>query len=398
MVEASKLKPEVIAQTYDFLHSRPFIEGTGRVSQGQGGRAAGGAEGARRPAGLDRGGTVRASGRGAAERLSAGERRVAMGRSVRAGCAAGIAAGAGRRSRRAAAAQAAETVKMGNIGSANANLWPTHDRRQEGLLCRRGPRRRHRSRAIERGAGAAARGGLARSQHVERHGRHHPRHRQGRAAGADPVRGAVAAVRAGRQARDQGHRRVSRARPSRSAARRTSPASSWSACCNRMGVNPGDYDLVFAGATQARAAALLGGAVDATIVVPPFNFQAEAAGFNRLGLTIDYAADLPFSGTVANRNWASTRRDVLEKLLERAAEEHRLVLRRAEQGGGGRDPGRGESSIKPERHREILRLLPQRPLLRRHRHAVEAQAAARCSRSCTIWAISPTPRTWIVSC
>ncbi len=33
MVEASKLKPDVITQTYDFLHSRPFIEGTGRVSK-----------------------------------------------------------------------------------------------------------------------------------------------------------------------------------------------------------------------------------------------------------------------------------------------------------------------------------------------------------------------------
>ena len=33
MAEASKLKPDVIAQTYDFLHSRPFIEGTGRVSR-----------------------------------------------------------------------------------------------------------------------------------------------------------------------------------------------------------------------------------------------------------------------------------------------------------------------------------------------------------------------------
>lgn len=81
------------------------------------------------------------------------------------------------------------------------------------------------------------------------------------------------------------------------------------------GLNPGDYDLVFAGATQARAAALLGGAVDAAIVVPPFNFQAEAAGFTRLGLTIDTSADLPFSGTVANRAWASSRRDVLQKLL-----------------------------------------------------------------------------------
>jgi NitT/TauT family transport system substrate-binding protein len=82
------------------------------------------------------------------------------------------------------------------------------------------------------------------------------------------------------------------------------------------GVNRGEYDLVFAGATQARAAALLGGAVDAAIVVPPFNFQAEALGFTRLGLTIDYASDLPFSGTVANRAWASSRRDVLQKLLD----------------------------------------------------------------------------------
>jgi len=81
------------------------------------------------------------------------------------------------------------------------------------------------------------------------------------------------------------------------------------------GVKPDEYDLVFAGATQARAAALLGGAVDATIIVPPFNFQAEAAGFNRLGLTVDYAADLPFGATVANRKWATDNGNVLAKLL-----------------------------------------------------------------------------------
>jgi ABC-type nitrate/sulfonate/bicarbonate transport system substrate-binding protein len=81
------------------------------------------------------------------------------------------------------------------------------------------------------------------------------------------------------------------------------------------GINPGDYDLVFAGSTQARAAALLGGAVDATLLVPPFNFQAEAAGFNRLGLTVDYAADLPFGATIAGRKWATASPTVLEKLL-----------------------------------------------------------------------------------
>jgi hypothetical protein len=33
MVEVSKQKPDVIAKTYDFLHSRPFLDGSGRVSR-----------------------------------------------------------------------------------------------------------------------------------------------------------------------------------------------------------------------------------------------------------------------------------------------------------------------------------------------------------------------------
>ena len=49
------------------------------------------------------------------------------------------------------------------------------------------------------------------------------------------------------------------------------------------GVKPGDFDMVFAGATTARASALLAGAVDAAILLPPFNFQAVAKGFNSLG-------------------------------------------------------------------------------------------------------------------
>ena len=53
------------------------------------------------------------------------------------------------------------------------------------------------------------------------------------------------------------------------------------------GVKPGDYDTVYAGATAARFSALHGGAVDAAILLPPFNFYAESSGFNNLGLTID---------------------------------------------------------------------------------------------------------------
>jgi ABC-type nitrate/sulfonate/bicarbonate transport system substrate-binding protein len=82
------------------------------------------------------------------------------------------------------------------------------------------------------------------------------------------------------------------------------------------GIKPGEFDMVFAGATSARASALLAGAVDAAILLPPFNFQAEAQGFTNLGLTVDYAPELPFSGTVVNRAWAAAHPDLLKRLLD----------------------------------------------------------------------------------
>ncbi len=81
------------------------------------------------------------------------------------------------------------------------------------------------------------------------------------------------------------------------------------------GVNPGDYDTVFAGATSARFSALQAGAVDAAILLPPFNFYAESAGFTNLGLTIDYARELPFTGAVVRRAWAASHKATLEKVL-----------------------------------------------------------------------------------
>jgi NitT/TauT family transport system substrate-binding protein len=81
------------------------------------------------------------------------------------------------------------------------------------------------------------------------------------------------------------------------------------------GVKPGEFDMVFAGATSARASALLSGAVDAAILLPPFNFQATAAGFNELGRTVDYVKDLPFTGTVVNATWAKDHGAILQKLV-----------------------------------------------------------------------------------
>jgi NitT/TauT family transport system substrate-binding protein len=82
------------------------------------------------------------------------------------------------------------------------------------------------------------------------------------------------------------------------------------------GLKTGDYDYVYAGATTARAQALLSGAVDAAILLPPSNFQLQSQGFNDLGLTIEYAPELVFSGTMANKAWAARNPDVLKRVLE----------------------------------------------------------------------------------
>jgi NitT/TauT family transport system substrate-binding protein len=70
------------------------------------------------------------------------------------------------------------------------------------------------------------------------------------------------------------------------------------------GIAPLDVDLIFAGATTARLAALQSGAADAALLTTPYNFYAEAAGFSNLGLASDFV-DMPFSGVSVNRNWAA---------------------------------------------------------------------------------------------
>ena len=91
------------------------------------------------------------------------------------------------------------------------------------------------------------------------------------------------------------------------------------------GVKDGEFDMVFAGATTARASALLAGAVDAAILLPPFDFQAVAKGFKSLGLTVDYVKDLPFSGTAVNVAWATANKPTLEKYMRAKNKSHRLV-------------------------------------------------------------------------
>jgi ABC-type nitrate/sulfonate/bicarbonate transport system substrate-binding protein len=80
------------------------------------------------------------------------------------------------------------------------------------------------------------------------------------------------------------------------------------------GVDPKDVDQIYAGATSARLAALQSGAADAAILTAPYNFHAEAAGFTNLGRTAD-VVDMPFSGVSVNRNWVLAHKATIDKFL-----------------------------------------------------------------------------------
>jgi ABC-type nitrate/sulfonate/bicarbonate transport system substrate-binding protein len=82
------------------------------------------------------------------------------------------------------------------------------------------------------------------------------------------------------------------------------------------GLKPGDYDLVFAGATAARFSALASGSIDATILNAPFNFKAQGLGLTRLGAAPDYVRDFPFTGYSVGTAWAKTHKAELAGFLD----------------------------------------------------------------------------------
>ena len=89
----------------------------------------------------------------------------------------------------------------------------------------------------------------------------------------------------------------------------------WNRMAEANGLKKGDVDITVVGATAGRFAALKSGTVDATMVLPPFNFLAESAGFKNLGLVIDYVKDYPFTTLVVLKPWASAHMDLAKRLL-----------------------------------------------------------------------------------
>ncbi len=77
------------------------------------------------------------------------------------------------------------------------------------------------------------------------------------------------------------------------------------------GVKPGQYDMIFAGTTGARFAAIASGAVDATLLIPPFSFKAKSIGLSHLADVAKYTQGLPFTGYATNIAWAKQHKPLL---------------------------------------------------------------------------------------
>jgi ABC-type nitrate/sulfonate/bicarbonate transport system substrate-binding protein len=81
------------------------------------------------------------------------------------------------------------------------------------------------------------------------------------------------------------------------------------------GLNKGDYEMIAAGVSAARYAAVKAGVADAALVLPPLNFQAQAAGFPTLGFAADYVKNLPFTGMAILKSWAQAHMALAQRIL-----------------------------------------------------------------------------------
>jgi NitT/TauT family transport system substrate-binding protein len=81
------------------------------------------------------------------------------------------------------------------------------------------------------------------------------------------------------------------------------------------GLRASDFDLLYAGATTARFAALVSGGVDAAILTSPFDFQALGQGYSDLGSVHKVLPGLPFTGYGVNTQWGPAHRSTVVNFL-----------------------------------------------------------------------------------
>jgi len=98
----------------------------------------------------------------------------------------------------------------------------------------------------------------------------------------------------------------------------------WSAVAKHFGLDPvKDVDLMFSGSTTARLAALMAGAIDATVLSTPQSFKAVEDGWTDLGPVAPYLGEFPMMIWHVNANWARAN----EKQLTAFVRAHNKAVR-----------------------------------------------------------------------
>lgn len=88
------------------------------------------------------------------------------------------------------------------------------------------------------------------------------------------------------------------------------------------GVDPDSVDLVSAGSTPERFAALRSGALSAAMLTQPQDLQAVSLGFRRLGDSTEVIDDYPFPSYAVRRGWATANEDTLVAFLRATRRGH----------------------------------------------------------------------------
>ena len=83
----------------------------------------------------------------------------------------------------------------------------------------------------------------------------------------------------------------------------------------RHGLKMSDFNILVAGSTPARYAALLSGNVQGSLLLQPFDIEAENKGMNVLGTAEDVMKGWAFTSLVANKGWLAKNGPLTVKFL-----------------------------------------------------------------------------------
>jgi NitT/TauT family transport system substrate-binding protein len=84
----------------------------------------------------------------------------------------------------------------------------------------------------------------------------------------------------------------------------------WYAMAKKNDLDPKkDVDVIFAGSTANRVAALMSGGVQGAVLSPPASFQAVEQGYTDLGPMAGYLGELPIVIYHVNKTWAAKNKD-----------------------------------------------------------------------------------------